>query len=308
MNFSNPIERNGISEEITRITGANIANYPNYDRVVRVNQGIYDYFALGNYEFEDSNKSDAPIEIINLVDGTSRYALDDLTSELLNFLRVEVTDNDGNVFIIYPEKLSNIGEAYDEYYSDNGIPQVYLKIGKYIDIKPAPNYDKTDGLKIYFDRPASQYTFVSCTISNASPGVVTAVAHGLSNGDAVIPETDGALPTGLTADTVVYYVINKATDTFQVSLTIGGTAVNTSSAGSGNHKFLKVSGSPGIPSIHHTYLARHASLPFLVEKKLPQMGNIAQLLQADEKAIKKFFGMRNKDEWNGMTMQPINFR
>ena len=80
----------------------------------------------------------------------------------------------------------------------------------------------------------------TCTISNASPAVVTKTAHGLENGMAVVFSTTGSLPTGLTAGTV-YYVVNKATDTFQVSATSGGSAINTSSAGSGTHTMTPVS-------------------------------------------------------------------
>jgi len=72
------------------------------------------------------------------------------------------------------------------------------------------------------------------SISNASPAVCTLVAHGLVNGDPVQLSTTGALPAGLTAF-VTYYVVNKAADTFQLSATVGGAAINTSDAGSGVH-------------------------------------------------------------------------
>lgn len=72
------------------------------------------------------------------------------------------------------------------------------------------------------------------TVTIASPGVVTWTAHGLANGTAVMFSTTGALPTGLTAD-FTYYVINAAADTFQLSLTQGGAAVNTSGTQSGTH-------------------------------------------------------------------------
>ena len=55
-----------------------------------------------------------------------------------------------------------------------------------------------------------------------------------SNGDALVLSTTGSLPTGLTVGTV-YFVINTAANTFNVSLTVGGAAINTSSAGSGTH-------------------------------------------------------------------------
>ena len=81
----------------------------------------------------------------------------------------------------------------------------------------------------------------NCTISNASPGVVSLTAHGLVAGDAVVFSTTGALPTGLTVGTV-YYVISAGltANAFEVSATAGGSAINTSSAGSGTHSVTDV--------------------------------------------------------------------
>lgn len=74
------------------------------------------------------------------------------------------------------------------------------------------------------------------TISNASPAVITWNSHGKSIGNTVSFSTTGGLPTGLVAGTV-YYIIAAGfgANAFQVSLTAGGSAINTSSAGSGVH-------------------------------------------------------------------------
>lgn len=72
------------------------------------------------------------------------------------------------------------------------------------------------------------------TITIASPGVVTWNSHGLSNGNLVAFLTTGALPTGLTAGTW-YYVVNATANTFEVSATSGGSAINTSGSQSGTH-------------------------------------------------------------------------
>ncbi len=55
-------------------------------------------------------------------------------------------------------------------------------------------------------------------------------AHGLSNGDIISFSSTGTLPVGITALTD-YYVINKAADTFQVSTSFGGSAVNFTTDG-----------------------------------------------------------------------------
>lgn len=58
--------------------------------------------------------------------------------------------------------------------------------------------------------------------------------HGFSNDDRVVFEAEdvGSLPTGLSAGTL-YWVVNAATDTFKVSTTQGGGAVDITAVGSG---------------------------------------------------------------------------
>lgn len=75
------------------------------------------------------------------------------------------------------------------------------------------------------------------SISSANPGVVTKASHGLNNGDVVTFTTTGTLPGTLSIN-LPYYVVNKATNTFQLSLTSGGAAIDTSSsAGAGAHSY-----------------------------------------------------------------------
>lgn len=72
------------------------------------------------------------------------------------------------------------------------------------------------------------------TITIASPGVVTWTGHTFLANSPVVFTTTGALPTGLTPGTT-YYVVSPVADTFSVSATIGGAAINTSGTQSGTH-------------------------------------------------------------------------
>ena len=76
------------------------------------------------------------------------------------------------------------------------------------------------------------------TITIASPGVVTLSSHSLITGDAVYLTTTGALPTGLSANTL-YYVIFASSSTFRLATSranaLAGTAINTSGTQSGTH-------------------------------------------------------------------------
>lgn len=71
------------------------------------------------------------------------------------------------------------------------------------------------------------------TITIASPGVVTMTGD-VADGDPFIPITTGALPTGLTAGTI-YYIKSPTAGTFNLALTPGGAAINTSGTQSGTH-------------------------------------------------------------------------
>lgn len=72
------------------------------------------------------------------------------------------------------------------------------------------------------------------TMTIASPCVLTDNGHGRLANDTVIFTTTGALPTGLTAGTV-YYILAPTTNTYNVSATPGGAAINTSGTQSGVH-------------------------------------------------------------------------
>ncbi len=74
------------------------------------------------------------------------------------------------------------------------------------------------------------------TMTIASPAVVSLTAHGLTTNDPVVFTTTGALPTGIAAGTVYYVIAAGLTaNAFEVSTSLGGSAVNTSGSQSGTH-------------------------------------------------------------------------
>lgn len=89
---------------------------------------------------------------------------------------------------------------------------------------------------VYADLFAKSVKTATVTITIASPGVISWTGHGLYANAPVKFTTTGALPTGITAGTT-YYVISAGltADTFRISATIGGAAINTSGSQSGVH-------------------------------------------------------------------------
>ena len=84
----------------------------------------------------------------------------------------------------------------------------------------------------------------------ATSDLITSAAHGLANGDIVTVATSNTLPTGLSANTD-YYVIEKTDDTFKLSATSGGSAVDITGTGTGTHTWYRAE-SPEVESIGYS--------------------------------------------------------
>lgn len=81
----------------------------------------------------------------------------------------------------------------------------------------------------------------TCTMTIATPAVVSETGHGYAAGDKVLFRTTGALPTGVTAGQVYFVLATDLTaDTFKFSATDGGAAIDTSGTQSGTHTLVSV--------------------------------------------------------------------
>lgn len=79
------------------------------------------------------------------------------------------------------------------------------------------------------------------SISNGIGAIVTTpTAHGRVLNDPITFTTSGALPNGLVAGTTYYVSGTVTSTTFQLSATIGGALITTSSAGVGTHTLIYV--------------------------------------------------------------------
>lgn len=94
---------------------------------------------------------------------------------------------------------------------------------------------------VVYTAVASDALVGTCTMTIASPCVVTKTSHGLTTNDVIRFTTTGALATGVTAGTA-YYVISTGltANAFQFSASLGGSAVNTSGSQSGTHSLYSM--------------------------------------------------------------------
>lgn len=84
----------------------------------------------------------------------------------------------------------------------------------------------------------SGFSATSFTVSIASPAVFTKASHGFSGGERIRLATTSALP-GELSTSVDYYVVYASANTFQVSLTFGGSSINTTGTQSGAHTYTQ---------------------------------------------------------------------
>lgn len=322
MNLSSALN-DGLIETLDGFCGTSKENFPIRKKTTYLNDSLDWYFWLAfkaglNWEFDDSNQTSPPIDTQNIVSGTNRYKFSSFTEKIINLLKLEVANSSGTFLSLTPETLDSFGnvigaesgrisgitgQSFDDIYinADSGTPTHYLKLGDFVYLRPKPNYNATAGLKALFNRPASKFNFVSVTV-DAGTDVFTATAHGLVAGDTVIFETDGTIPTGVTADSQ-YYVISSGltADAFKVSTTLGGSTIDVTNAQtSSNHSFLKTSKEPGINSMHHLTICRKAAKTFMEFNNAngeynARLSTLIPQLQMDERTISEFFSTRDKE-------------
>lgn len=92
-----------------------------------------------------------------------------------------------------------------------------------------------------------------CTITTANPAVVTRRYHALEAGERVQFYSTDTLPTGLSTDTWYFVIATGITnDDFRVAATKGGSAIQTTVAGSGTYYFSPEQSSRVLPSQEST--------------------------------------------------------
>lgn len=153
-------------------------------------------YAIGadrRFAWDDSNHSKLPIGTTNLVANQSDYSFltDEQNNPIINLLRIDILDPDGNYRKLDAINESDVDYALDEYMSTAGFPLVYDKIAdNIVRLYPKPATSVTAGLKFYFQRTASYFAASDTT---KQPGVSPLLHRGF----VIAAAYDGALTLGL---------------------------------------------------------------------------------------------------------------
>jgi len=127
----------------------------------------------------------------------------------------------------------------------------------------------TRGSPLYYWDANTGYRDSVFTVTIASPAVFT-FGYSLPNGTAVTLTTTGYLPTGLVPGTV-YYVVNSSSNTFNLSATYNGSAINTSGTQSGvqsisarGYPVASIGGSDGYAPLYQNNFTVSDTLQFTI--------------------------------------------
>lgn len=130
--------------------------------------------STGRWQFDDSNHDDYPIIKGNIVSGQRDYLFteDDAGNLILDVYKVAILPSATatSYQTIYPVDVQT--ENYDSNIltetTITGTPAYYDKTANAVFFDPAPNYNATNGIKMYINRGASYFTYTDTT---KKPGV-----------------------------------------------------------------------------------------------------------------------------------------
>jgi hypothetical protein len=171
LQYSDSSLKAGIVEMIDANVGTNSTTYPIGEKTRDVNLALDKVFSLifqvgGTWQFDDTNHTDYPIITTNLVANQRDYSFvtDGSGNFILDIYKVLVSDEEGNFREILP--VDQEGVAPVNYFDGDdatGLPNTYDKTGNGIFLDPIPNYNYTNGLKIYINRTGSYFQTTDTT-------------------------------------------------------------------------------------------------------------------------------------------------
>ena len=210
----------------------NITNSPIvvYGKLSGAQSGDFTTTAVGRYYSvaESDLKTTLPLagSPVTVLESTHGVDTDDVLISLLQ--NTNQSTRDWSLF--FPERVDiSASDPYDVDISYVTLPE---DVVAFLGISSAATVAASTFTSADYNLTPDK-TFATTDV-NTGTEKITITSHGLLNGDPVQFTTTSALPGGITAGTT-YYIINKTANDFEISTTVGGSAVNLTSQGTGTH-------------------------------------------------------------------------
>ena len=171
MEFSNTTDKNGLIQDCEFwLFGSKYGTISSNSTMLKtftslLNRGLDStvtviFEADDRWEFDDTTYTDYPIATTDLVSGQKDYTL---SVSHLKVTRVEAKDQNGNWILLKPIDLVDIPVARDEFHFTDAQPIYYDKLANSVFLYPAPNYDSSGGLRVYYQREPNYYISTDTT-------------------------------------------------------------------------------------------------------------------------------------------------
>lgn len=182
LQFSDTTNKDGIVQKIQDACGLSSATTNTYPlkRITKdVNSAMDKYLDMANtnspkMKIDDTNHSSEPMYQINLASGTKRYTVntDSNSNQILKIDRVDLLRADGSskrLTLMNREGITDVGMA--SYNATSGEPNSYFLDGEEIVLDRAPNYNSTNGLKLFNTRTPSYFVSTDTTKVAGIPNI-----------------------------------------------------------------------------------------------------------------------------------------
>lgn len=172
-----------IISDIDFLVKSDSITYPIAQKTANVNRALDNVVSAilgadGRWQWDDTNYTDLPIGVTDLVANQQDYSFD---TEYLVLTRLEVKDSNGKWQYLTPIDQNDLnystfnyrdnvpgyvavtGQSLTDFLNTPGNPLYYDKLASSVFLYPKPNYDLTGGLKAYFQRKADYFTVSDTT-------------------------------------------------------------------------------------------------------------------------------------------------
>lgn len=185
MQINSPTDRTGIVqvlEDLTSTQSASTSSYPLATKIRDINMAFDDYQTIvteasGTWQLDDSNHTKYPNMKFNLVSGQQDYSftVDEQGNQVQDIYRVECKDSNGVWQLLTPYDEQDETESLSARELLTGTPTRYYKTANGIFLDLTPNYNSTNGIRMFFTRSPNYFTISGgTTVSPTSPGIPNA--------------------------------------------------------------------------------------------------------------------------------------
>lgn len=178
MRFSNNTDKDGLVEllaDLTNTSSSTDSSYSLKKKTRDINMALDDYFSMvkkssGTWQIDDTNHTKYPNMTFDMVSGQQDYIFteDEQGNQIQDIYRVEAKDANGNWTLLSPYDEFEQSESIGARALLTGTPTRYFKTADGIFLDVTPNYNSTNGIRMFFTRSPSYF---ASTDTTKEPGI-----------------------------------------------------------------------------------------------------------------------------------------